>query len=31
VTTAIFEMTGLPGFAPGRRAVVAKAREGRGH
>ena len=31
VTTAILEMTGLPGFAPGRRAVVAKAREGRGH
>ena len=26
VTQSIFDMTGLPGFAPARRAVVAKAR-----
>lgn len=29
VTTAIHEMTGLPGYAPARAAVVAKRREGR--
>jgi 3-hydroxybutyryl-CoA dehydrogenase len=28
VTKAIHDMTGLPGYAPARRAVVAKAREG---
>lgn len=28
VTSAIYAMTGLPGYAPARRAVVAKAREG---
>jgi 3-hydroxybutyryl-CoA dehydrogenase len=27
VTKAIYDMTGLPGFAPARRAVVAKARD----
>jgi 3-hydroxybutyryl-CoA dehydrogenase len=26
ITQALYEMTGLPGFAPARRAVVAKAR-----
>lgn len=27
VTCALYEMTGLPGYSPARRAVVAKARE----
>lgn len=29
VCKALFEATGMPGYAPARRAVVAKAREGR--
>jgi 3-hydroxybutyryl-CoA dehydrogenase len=31
ITKAIHDMTGLPGYAPARRAVVAKARAGRNH
>jgi 3-hydroxybutyryl-CoA dehydrogenase len=28
VTRAIYELTGQPGYAPARRSVVAKLREG---